>query len=532
VAQYVRAERRRLERLREAARSRLATALLDGWFVFQGLARPAREYSGEGVIAACNAVLARAAVDVYREFRHAALPARTNLASRFLEWDRLDRMPRDRDPLGLVETRGGQPRVKIGEPPLSEVLRTFREKVDAAGTGRIQGAFVQDLFAGPPYGWFKDTTRYLFAALLAAGEVEVHTPAGVLRTAGPGAVEAFRNTASFNRVGLSPRGSKPPLEVLDRAARVLEGLFGVEVLPLEDHVSRSVRAQVPRLMERVGSLPDRLRLLGLRGEERARRVLQGCSDLLQEDAGGAASILGDPANSLPADIRWAREVVDVLDNEGESKLSRAVTLRRELKELDELFPDLGSMIPPDAVATIEEVLATESFASRMSEVNAAILALEQATRAAYAERRGALETSVQRAREELEAMTEWGALEPEDRESIPVRLGLDGLPQEPHADQPTGDLRRLLTRAARLPAVVSQCRDDVRRLAPAPGPPERQGTSGRPGSETQVVAFSKLVPVGALDSADAVERWVRELRERLLQIVELGPVRLVDREDE
>jgi hypothetical protein len=532
VAQYVRAERRRLERLRDAAKTRLMTAMQDGWFVFRGLARPVREYSAEDIVAACNGVLERAATEVYPAFRHAALAARTNQASRFLEWERLDRMPRDRDPLGLVETRGGQPRVKVTEPPLSEALRAFKEKVDAAGTGRLQGAFLQDLFSAPPYGWSKDTTRYLFAALLAAGDIEIHTPAGVLRTTGPGAVEAFRNTASFNRVGLSPRGSRPSLEVLDRAARLLEGLFGVEVLPLEDHVSRAVRAQVPPLMERVGSLPDRLRLLGLPGEERARGVLQGCSDLLQEDAGGAASILGDPENTLPADVRWAREVVDVLDNEGERKISRATSLRRELTELADLFPDLAEIVPQHSVATIAEVLGSESFASRMPDVSAAILALEQAARAAYAERRAALDAAVRRARDELEATAEWGSLDPEDRDAVSARLSVDDLPREPVGDQLGGDLRRLLTRAARLSAVLSQCKEEVRRLVPAPSPPEPQEAASRPATEAQVVAFSKLAPVGTLDSAEAVDRWVRELRERLVQLVELGPVRLVDREDD
>ena len=285
VAQYVRAERRRLERHRNAAKSRLTAAMHDGSFVFQGLARPAREYDPASLIGACTAVLERAAAAVFPAFRHAPLAAKGNQAARFLEWERLDRLPRDRDPLSLVETRAGQPRVKTSEPPLSEVLRAFSEKVDAAGTGRLQGSFVQDLFGAPPYGWTKDTSRYLVAALLAAGEIEVHTPAGVLRTPGPSAVEVFRNTASFNRVGLALRGSKPPIEALDRAARVLEGLFGVEVLPLEDHISRAVRSEVPPLMEKVGSLPDRLRLLGLPGEDRARSVLQGCSVLLQEDAG-------------------------------------------------------------------------------------------------------------------------------------------------------------------------------------------------------------------------------------------------------
>jgi hypothetical protein len=186
---YVRAEKRRLDRLREAATLRLATSMHEGVFVFRGLARPVREYDANELMGACNAILERAAADVFPAFRHAPLAAKTNQAAQFLAWERLDRVPRDRDPLGLVETRAGQPRVKTTVPPLSEALRAFKEKLDAAGTGRLQGSFIQDLFSAPPYGWSKDTTRYLFAALLAAGEIEIHTPGGVLRTPGPGAKE-------------------------------------------------------------------------------------------------------------------------------------------------------------------------------------------------------------------------------------------------------------------------------------------------------------------------------------------------------
>jgi hypothetical protein len=532
VAQYVRAERRRLERLRETAKSRLMTAMQDGWFVFRGLGRPVREYAADSVVSACTRVLERAAADVYPAFRHAAVAVKTHQASRFLEWERLDRMPRDRDPLGLVDTRGGQARVKIAEPPLSEALRAFKEKIDAAGTGRLQGAFVQDFFSGPPYGWSKDTTRYLFAALLAAGEIEIHTPAGVLRTAGPGAVEAFRNTASFNRVGLSHRGSRPSLEVLDRAARLLEGLFGVEVLPLEDHVSRAVRTNVPPLMEYVGSLPDRLRLLGLPGEERARSVLQGCSDLLQEDAGGAATLLGHPQNTLPSDVRWAREAVDFLENDGERKVRRAASLRRELTELAELFPELAELVPKHQVATITEVLRSESFAARLAELGGAIAALEQAGRAAYVEQRTAFDAAVRQARNELEATAGWGGLDPEEREVVSARLSVDGLPCDATIEQLAGDLRRVLTRAARLPALLSQCKEEVRRLVATSEQVARVDVAGRSAREAQVVSLSTFVPVATLDSADAVDHWIREIRERLIQLIELGPIRLVDREND
>ncbi len=531
VAQYVRAERRRLERLREAAQSRIAAALHDGFFVFQGLPRPVREYHPEQLIGACNAILERAGKAVFPAFRHAPLAAKTNQAARFLKWERRDRMPRERDPLGLVETgagRGGQ--IRVAEPPLSEALRTFSEKVDAAGTGRLQGSVVQELFAAAPFGWPKDTTRYLFAALLAAGEIEVHTPAGVLRTPGPSAVEAFRNTASFNRVGLSPRGTKPPIEALDRAARLLEGLFGIEVLPLEDHISRAVRAEVPPLMEQVGSLPDRLRLLGLPGEERARAVLRGSSDLLQEDAGGAASILGASENDFPADVEWARKAVRALDAKGEALIVRAGALGKELAELAELFPDRGELASEDRLEAVRGVLESESFAVRMPDLRAAILTLDEGARAVYAEQHARLEEAARSARGRLEDMREWTALEEEERSAVRDRLSIRDLSEEPAQEQLVGDLRRLLTRAARLPALLAECEAEVRRLAPAPQPSNRAAAEA--GESDQVVALAKLLPPAPLDGKDAVNEWLKQLRRRLLELVELGPVRLVDQEDD
>jgi len=530
VAQYIRAERRRLERLQEAAKLRMVSAMRDGDFVFRGLARPVREYDAEGLIAACNAILVRAAAEVFPAFRHAPLAAKTNQATRFLEQDRLDRMPRDRDPLALVESRAGHPRIKTTEPPLSEALRAFTERLDAAGTGRLQGSFVQDLFAAPPYGWSKDTTRYLFAALLAAGELEVHTPAGVLRTPGPAAIDAFQNTASFNRVGLATRGSKPPIEALDRAARVLETLFGVEVLPLEDHISRAVRAEVPSLMEKVGSLPDRLRLLGLPGEERARAVLQGCADLLREDAGGAASILGNPDRDPSADIRWVGEAVTCLDGNGEETVRRAVALRREWVDLAELFPELQDLAARQQLEVAGEVLKDEQFAERMADLRGALAKLDQLAAAAYGKQRAELQGEIECALAKLGGMSEWAALEAEDRAAITQRLSGGDLPREPAGEDLIADLRRLLTRKARLAATVMDCEAEVRRRAPQTVP--RELGEIRDEAKVQRVTFRKLLPADLLDSPESVERWVQDVRRRLIELVELGPVRIVDRPEQ
>src|SRR5206468_11958767 len=109
--------------------------------------------------------LQQAAAAVFPYLRLVPIRAGTDLAARFLAVERLDRITRDLDPLGLVITQGGRPRIEVNHAALVETLRAFQEKADQSGTGRLQGNALQDFFAGSPYGWSKDATRYLFAAL-------------------------------------------------------------------------------------------------------------------------------------------------------------------------------------------------------------------------------------------------------------------------------------------------------------------------------------------------------------------------------
>ena len=266
VAQYLRAERRAAERCRERTAAAMEKAMLEGVFIFRGKPTPVRE-AGETLDAAVRTILSAAVKEVFPHFHLAPVRPSTDAAAKFLGVERMDRITKDLDPLGLVVKSKGAPRVDTASPVLAEVLRVFRTKIAEAGSGRLQGSYLQDLFSAPPYGWTKDTVRYLFAALLRAGEIELHVPGagGPVPTAGPQTADAVKSTASFNRIGASSRDAKLPPEALDRAARRLETLFGDEVLPLEDHISRSVRLHVPDLLEKLGSLPDRLRLLSLPG---------------------------------------------------------------------------------------------------------------------------------------------------------------------------------------------------------------------------------------------------------------------------
>ncbi|MBI3301491.1 MAG: hypothetical protein HYZ72_05350, partial [Deltaproteobacteria bacterium] len=378
VAQFLRAERRLAERNRELVAKALERVLLDGTLIFRGKPTPARE-AGASLQAAAQVILGQAATQVFQYYSLVPIRPATDAAAKFIAVERLDRIPKELDPLGLVTKKGGAARVDVSHPALAEVLRVFRAKVDESGSGRLHGNYLQDLFSAASYGWSKDAVRYLFAALLIAGEIELHIPTadGPVRTPGPLAIAALKSTVAFNRVGIALRDSRPSPEALDRAARRLEQLFGVEVLPLEDHVSRVVQKHLPGVLEHIAALPDRLRLLDLSGEERASTLHAAATDLLRGDAGDAAATLGGKECSTPEDIQWARAIVTALNDGAEAEIRRARRLLEALEELESLFPEQaeGSLSEVDR-ETVRTVLASDTFHLQLPDLRSALRGLK------------------------------------------------------------------------------------------------------------------------------------------------------------
>ena len=332
---------------------------------------------------------------------------------------------------------------------------------------------MQDLFSSPPYGWTKDTVRYLFAALLRAGDIEFHVPGAesAVRTAGPKAVEGVKSTVAFNRIGISPRDAKLPPEALDRAARRLETLFGDEVLPLEDHISRSVRRNVPDLLERLGALPDRLRLLGLPGEDRVRRLSADAADLLKGDAGGAGAALGGVECSMPDEITWAKAVFEALESGAEADVRNARTVLNSTADLERLFPGATTdILGTEDRETAEEVLSSERFHERLPELRGVVRGAVDRAESRYADERAAYEESLRKALNDLEADPDWARLLDEDREEIAARLTCD-MPETAENGDPVTLFQTLLVRKRTLGGLIAELREEVKRRRPAE--PER-----------------------------------------------------------
>jgi hypothetical protein len=515
VAQYLRAERRAAESSRERVAAAMEKALLEGVFIFRGKPTPVRE-AGETLDAAVRNILSAAVKEVFPHFHLAPVRPSTDEAAKFLGVERMDRITKDLDPLGLVVKSKGTPRVDSAIPVLAEVLRVFQTKAAESGSGRLQGSFLQDVFSAPPYGWTKDTVRYLFAALLRAGEIEFHVPGagGPVRTAGPQAMEAVKSTVSFNRIGVSACDAKLPTEALDRAARRLETLFGDEVLPLVENISGSVRRHVPDLLEKLGSLPDRLRLLNLPGENRSRRLLADSSDLLKGDAGGAASILGGVECALPDEIIWAKAVFDALESGAEADVRNARSVLDSTVDLERLFPgSTNDLLSREEKTTAEDVLSSERFHERLPELRSVVRSATARAEKKYTIDLAVYEENLKKALTELEAETDWAKLFDEDRGEIAAKLTCD-LPETAKNGDPVRLLQTLLVRKRTLPGLIEDLKTEIKRRRP----PEPVGGSGEPASEEVVEADTLMQPV-LIATTEELDSWLASIREKLADLL-------------
>ena len=181
-------------------------------------------------------MLGEAAKAVFEKCAEAPVQAESGLAERFLKTGRLDQIESRNDPLGLVESNG---QVKTGHAALTSVLDHLNQ------TGREEGRALLDRFSRAPYGWSKDTLRYLIAALLVGGEVKLRVSGEDIRVRGQTAIDALKNNTAFNRVGVAPREERTDPESLLRAADRLLKITGERVVPLEDEVSKVVSRFFP-----------------------------------------------------------------------------------------------------------------------------------------------------------------------------------------------------------------------------------------------------------------------------------------------
>ncbi|MDM8515146.1 BREX system P-loop protein BrxC [Desulfobacterales bacterium HSG16] len=393
--------------------------LSKGIFVFRGQTT-AVDNLGDDILEACKKNLSDVASQVFDRYSEAPVRAGTSLAEKFLRTNNLTAMTSKVDPLGIVQLGEGTPSIQSDHKSLSSI-RGYIER-----NGTADGKRLIEHFASAPFGWSKDTLRYLVAALLLAGEIKLKVSGREVTVNGQQAIDALKTNNAFKDVGVSLREGRPSIEVLARAAERLTELVGDMVMPLEDDISKTAAKNFPRFQARYAPLGEKLDTLEIPGKDRIDSLQKNIADLLFTDASDAPELLGSEESILYENLRWAGEV-DVAFKQGlENTIKSLQSHKKDIESLPSsgIPGDLKNELA-DEFKNLSERLAKEDFYKHASDLNTVLTKIQKHANEAASKMKEAQKTSIEDAKKELYRLPEWAELN--RREQVGVLDQLEGL---------------------------------------------------------------------------------------------------------
>jgi len=370
VEDYLRSQAQRANILSDELERLLKKSLSGGSFIFCGKPRSVSELS-EDLLEAMKKYLEEVAKEVFDKYGEAAVQAESGLAERFLKTERLDRIASKDDPLNLVKKGGGGELIDSNHKAIVSIKDYLNQR------GQVEGRKLLDDFYAASYGWSKDTTRYLIAAMLVGGVIKLRVSGEDITVRGDVAINSLKNTINFNKIGLALREGRVSPESLYRARERLLELTGESFLPLEEDISKAVMRHFPDFQQDYAPLAVELKNLELAGVERVENIRESLSEILKGDASDATNRLGGEECPLYDDLIWVREIKKAFDNGFAAIAKKARVLLNEIPPL----PKVG--IPGELIIETSEKrghllghLSREDFFSYIPELQGDIQTIE------------------------------------------------------------------------------------------------------------------------------------------------------------
>ncbi len=326
--------------------------LTAGSFFFRGKPRPVGELA-ESLNDATKNYLALVAIEVYEKYAEAPIQIKGNVAEKFLKTEKLNRISSEFDPLGLVDSHAN---INIKHKACISV-KDYLERI-----GQVDGRKLLDDFFAAPYGWQKDTTRYIIAAMLVGGILKLRVSGDDITVRGDVAITAISTINNFNQIGISLRDIAPSNDAKLRACERIRDLVGEDVLPLEEEISQAIMKYFPDIQNEFAALPTQLKNLALPGIDKAHEIQDDIASLLKGDASDGTNKLGGIICPLFDNIQWAQEIKKTFDNGIETVVQEMRNIISKVKA----FPETGILTELKEnsgliIRELDEYLSGENF---------------------------------------------------------------------------------------------------------------------------------------------------------------------------
>jgi hypothetical protein len=414
ILDYLNSQLQEAERMRNEVRRKLVQAMKNGEFVFRGKSRVVKS-GNKKLRESCNYQLKEVAEKVFEKYKLAPVNVEGLLAQKLLQFEELKNIPTTLNPFDLIKSDGS---IDVSALCLKEIEEYLNIE------GQVEGKKLLEHFENHPYGWSKDTSRYLVTVMFLASELKLRIAGEDVKVKGQKAKEALKNVQGFKKIGISLfQEGKPTMEQVKIARDHIIQLTGETPAPLHQKISECVNRRFPEFRQKYATIGVKLDNLNLPGADKAQAIQDTIDLLLLADSSNAPFILGKKDAPLFHNLVWAKEVDKAFNRGIEKKVKKVQQLQADIQKL----PPSG--IPGELAADteknfelIERILQNDNFFEKEPELNEAITEVETQVEDYFQK---FLDKENERIKYQIEALkrsSQWAKLNDEQKGEFAQRL--------------------------------------------------------------------------------------------------------------
>lgn len=360
IQAYLRAQSDNAEEKKRQLTQILREAMANSEIIFRGSPQQVNEETYKTV------ALKQIAEKVFEKYPLASTNMKSDCVNKLASYSDITTIPAALNPFGIINTSKGT--IDTSNAAIAEIKDFIALRNEATGQD------VVNHFERDPYGWSKDTIRYIVALMLKASIIQIRVAGKNITVFGDSAVDAMSTNNSFNKVSISlnTEGALTIPELL-KAAQNLTSLFNSSrIAPVKDQIAKEAYAKIKYYQPRFKNLIPDFANLHLAGLQSMQLAVNYGQRILDSEGGEAAYLLGKDEDCVKS-FKYAMDFmkcnkqaglidqlkhINLLSNQASTlpELTQLSDFKKHVTEVGQVYNDyIGNADLPSIVSEITDL---------------------------------------------------------------------------------------------------------------------------------------------------------------------------------
>ena len=230
---------------------------------------------------------------VFEKYPFANANMKGDSVTKLANYDNLSTIPPALNPLKIIQKDGT---IDNSNTAFAEVKDYIAMRNEASGQE------IMSHFESAPYGWSKDTLRYIVALMLKASLIQLRVSGKEYKVFGESAVNAMQNNNSFGKItiSLNTEGALTPQELMKAASNLTKLFNSPRIAPVKDQIAKEANRCIKNYYPTFNKLVPDFEQYKWAGLKEINQAINYAKHILDSEGGDAAYLLGKDENCFEA----------------------------------------------------------------------------------------------------------------------------------------------------------------------------------------------------------------------------------------